>query len=124
MFTFITILFIFLCCYQYHSYNNLKVKILKDGNDYYLKALILEENINNINNTYLIINNKKYKYKVKSISEDYLLDEKYNKYYEVLIESKIDSNLIINNNIIDASIEMPKTTFLKKQIEKIKKGME
>lgn len=123
MFILITILFMFLSCFKYNPYTKLKAIILKDDNDYYLRTLIDENQINDINSNTLIISNQKYKYKVKHISDEYILDEKYNKYYEVLLEAKIDSKLVINNNIIDINIERPKTTFLKQIIKEIRKGM-
>lgn len=123
MFILITILINFLIFYQYNSYLNLKAIIVVENDNYYLKTLIDESQINDINKNTLIISNKKYKYKVKNMSEDYILDENYNKYYEVLLNAKIDKKLIINNNIIDISIKQSKTTFAKELIKKIKKGM-
>ena len=123
MFILITILINFLIFYQYNPYLNLKAILVIENDNYYLKTLIDESQINDINKNTLIISNKKYKYKVKNISEDYILDENYNKYYEVLLNAKIDKKLIINNNIIDISIKQPKTTFAKELIKKIKKGM-
>lgn len=114
-------LLIFISCFKYNPYINLNAMIIKENNSYYLKTLVNLEQINDINQTHIIISNKKYKYKVKNISEDYILDEKYNRYYEVLLESNIDSKLIIDNNIINISIEMPKTTFLNQIIKRIKK---
>lgn len=112
-----------LCFYKYQPYYNLKATILTEGSNYYLKTLILEGDINNINNNHLIINGQTSKYQVESISTEYLLDENYNKYYEVLLKTKIDNKLIINNNIVDINIKLPKTTLLKQISEKIKKGM-
>ena len=123
MFILIGALFIFITFFEYTSYINLKAIVKKDNDGYYLKTLIQEQNFNDINKNYLIINDKKYKYKIKNISEGYILDENYNKYYEVLLEKKINSNLIIDNNIVDINIEKNKTTILKQIIEKIKKGM-
>ena len=114
-------LLLFISLFKYNPYINLNAIIIKDNNSYYLKTLVELEQINNINQENLIINDKKYKYKVKNISENYILDEKYNKYYEVLLESNIDSKLVIGNNIIKVSIEMPKTTLLKQIIKRIKK---
>ena len=114
-------LLIFISCFKYNPYINLNAMIIKENNTYYLKTLVNPEQINDINQKHIIISNKKYKYKVKNISEDYILDEKYNRYYEVLLESDIDSKLIIDNNIINISIEMPKTTFLNQIIKRIKK---
>lgn len=123
MFILIGALFIFITFFEYTSYTNLKAIVKKDNEGYYLKTLIQEQNFNDINKNYLIINDKKYKYKIKNISEGYILDENYNKYYEVLLETKINSNLIIDNNIVDINIKKNKTTILKQIIEKIKKGM-
>lgn len=123
MFILIIVLLIFISCFKYYPYINLKATLRIENNNYHLRTLLEEEQINDINQTTLIINGNEYKYKVKNISEEYILDEKYNKYYEVLLESKIDSTLVINNNIIDINIQKPQTTFLKQIIKKIKKGM-
>lgn len=123
MFILITVLIIFLSTYSYNPYLNLKAIVVVEENNYYLRTLISEKEINNINANTLIISDKKHKFKVKNISEEYILDENYNKYYEVLLNAKIDKKLIINNNIIDINIEMPKTTFAREVIKKIKKGM-
>ena len=116
-------LIIFSCFFKYNSYNKFKAVILKNSNDYYLKILVAEEDLANINTNILIINNKEYIYKIKNISSDYVLDETFNKYYEVLLELKIEPKLVINNNIIDIKIKGIKTTFIKEVIKKIKRGM-
>lgn len=123
MFILIISLLIFVSCFKYYPYINLKATLQIENNNYYLRTLVQPEQINDINQSTLIINGNKYKYEVKNISDEYVLDEKYNKYYEVLLESKMDSNLVINNNIIDINIQKPQTTFLKQIIKKIKKGI-
>jgi len=120
---FLTLLLAILLSISYHSYINLTAVLVKEQNSYHLRTLVLEEQIENINQENLIINNKKNKYKIKNISEEFILDEKYNRYYEVVLETKIEQDLIINNNIINISIELPKETFFQKLIKKIKKGM-
>lgn len=119
----LTGLLVFISCFKYNPYINLKAIVIKENNSYYLKTLVTQEQFNDINQNNLIINDKKYKYKIKHISDEYISDERYNKYYEILLETEIEENLVINNNIIDINIEKPKTTFLKQIIEKIKKGM-
>jgi len=119
----IIIISLFLCFYKYQPYMYLQATVVKEDNSYYLKTYILEEKITDINSTYAIINGKRKKYEVKNISEHFILDEKNNKYYEIIISSEIDSKLIIDNNIVDINIELSKTTFVKKIIEKIKKGI-
>lgn len=120
---FLTSLLTVLLSIPYHSYINLTAVLIKEQNSYYLRTLVLEEQIENINQKKLIINNQKNKYKIKNISEEFILDEKYNRYYEVILETAIEQELIINNNIINISIELPKATFVQKIIKKIKKGM-
>jgi len=114
-------LLVFISCFKYNPYINLNAIVIKENNSYYLKTLVNLKQINDINQKHIIISDKKYKYKIKKISENYILDEKYNRYYEVLLESNIDSKLIIDNNIINVSIEMPETTFLSQIIKRIKK---
>ena len=123
MFILLTVLLTFMSFFQYNPYITLKATVIKDDESYYLKTLVIEKQINDINQNSLIINNKKHKYKIKNISNQYILDEKYNKYYEVLIGVEIEERLIINNNIIDINIELDKTNYLKQIIKKIKKGM-
>lgn len=118
------IIFVFLICFKnYHSYYNLKALVIKNEHEYYLKTLVLETDIDKINNTTLIIDNKEHKYKIKSISKEYLVDENYNKYYEVLLTCRIDKSLQINNNVIDINIKLPKTTYIKNLFKQMKKGM-
>lgn len=123
IFILLIVLLLFISCFKYNPYLKLKAIVIKENNSYYLKTLVTQEQVNDINQNNLIINDKKYKYKIKNMSNEYILDEKYNKYYEVLLEAQIETKLVINNNIIDINIEKPKTTFLKQIIEKIKKGM-
>ena len=101
----------------------MKQRLIKKMSELVDEKPYLREQIENINQENLIINNKKNKYKIKNISEEFILDEKYNRYYEVVLETKIEQDLIINNNIINISIELPKETFFQKLIKKIKKGM-
>ena len=123
MFLFIGILLLFIVFFKYTPYINLKAILKVENDSYYLKTFIQEENFNYINQSFLIINDKSYKYKIKNINEGYILDEKYNKYYDVELEVKLNSSLIINNNIIDINLKKNKTTILNQIIKKIKKGM-
>ena len=88
MFLFIGILLLFIGFFKYTPYINLKAILKIEDNDYYLKTFIQEENFNYINQLSLIINNKSYKYRIKHINDGYILDEKYNKYYEGLRKDK------------------------------------
>jgi len=65
MFILIAILFIFISCFKYNPYTNLKAIVQKDNDNYYLRTLVQEEQINYINTNTLVINDKKYKYEIK-----------------------------------------------------------
>lgn len=85
-----------------------------------LKVNVKEELIPNINE--LSINNKKQTYKIIEISKDYILDEKLNKYKEIVIETKINQKDNINNNVLEVNLISSKKTLAARIIEKIKKG--
>lgn len=118
----LSLLLLFSCFYTYHPYLNLKASVVTNNQDYYLKVLISENDMDKLNNTNLLIKNKNYKYEIKEISSS-LLDANYNKYYEILIICNINKSLRINNNIININIKLPKTTYMKKLIQEFKKGM-
>ncbi len=85
-------------------------------------TVLLEPNkLNNIKNK-LFIKNKQYEFKVKSISKDYVISNNKN-YYELILDLDLDEEYKINNNILEISIELEKTTLLKEALKFFKKGM-
>ena len=71
----------------------------------------------------LIFNDKKIKFKIKSLGNEYIIDNKSNKYYEVNLLFDLDYKYLINNNVIDIYFEEEKTTLYKEIKNKIKKGL-
>lgn len=109
--------------YSYHPYLNVNSQVLLKNENTYLKAYIKEEDASKINDRKIFINGQSYRYKSISIGDEFVLDEKYQKYYEVLFEIELDTKYKINNNIINLNIQLPKTTIFKRIINKIKKGL-
>lgn len=87
--------------YKYQTYLITKGKI----KDHYLELMIEIDDIKYFTNQdNLIIDNKKYHYNIKSISEDSFVDELYNNYKYIYLE--IDNLNNINNYVYN--IKIPK----------------
>ena len=120
----IVILFIILIgsLYEYNPYKSYLGKVIISENDFYINILMEDRDVLFLNKD-IFINNKSYKSKIISISDIAYIGENLKKYYEVRIKSNIDDNLIIQNNIIEISMKLPKTTLLKELIKNIRKGL-
>lgn len=109
----IVLFIIFSVFFKYHLYsshvgyidNNYNLIIIVNNNSFPIKK-----------NYKLYIDNKKYKYKIKNIN-------KQKGYYEILIECKLDDDLLIKNNIITITLKKEQTTLMKELIKKLKKGL-
>lgn len=118
----LSIFIIFSIKYEYINKYKLKGQIIIEDNKYFIRTYIEEEKIEVIYNE-LIFNNKKIKFKIKSLGNEYLIDNNSKKYYEVNLLFELDSKYLINNNIIDMYFIEEKTTLYKKLKNKIKKGI-
>ena len=105
--------------YTFYYYNKSVVSILDDK--FYIKMFVLESDLDKIidNNT-LVHNEKKYKYDLIYIS-DVIVDNNYNKFYEVYINSNINNN--INNSIYDIKIKYKEEKIIKIIKDYLKKGV-
>lgn len=84
--------------------------------DYNLK-IIIDKSLFPIKKNYkLYIEDNKYDYKIIKIN-------KLDTYYELLVDCKLEKELLINNNILKIRFKTGKTTLIKELIKKIKKGM-
>lgn len=118
--TILVLTLIFILSFTFlHKYSD-NYKTIGIVNGGILKVNVKEELIPNINE--VSINNQKQTYKIIEISKDYILDEKLNKYKEIVIETKINQKDNINNNILEVNLISPKKTLAARIIEKIKKG--
>ncbi len=102
---------------KFKKYEN-TLGIVKDNT---LTVLITPDKLDKLKNK-LLIKNKEYEFSIKSISKDYIISDNKN-YYEIILNITLDDNYKINNNILEISIELEKTTLLKETINFFKKGM-
>jgi len=118
----LSIFIIFSIKYEYTNKYKIKGQIIIEDNKYFIRTYIEEEKIEVIYNE-LVFNNIKIKFKIKSLGNEYLIDNNSKKYYEVNLLFELDSKYLINNNIIDMYFIEEKTTLYKKLKNKIKKGI-
>ena len=109
---FFVVLGIFLNFNIYSSY----IGYVEINNDYNLRIIINDKSFPINKNYKLYIDNKRYSYKITKI-------EKSNGYYELLVNCKLDENLLINNNILTVRFKKYSTTLMKEMLKRIKKGM-
>lgn len=70
----------------------------------------------------LYIDNKKYDFEIKEISNDYIIIDNKN-YYEIVLNINLEDKYKIDNNILEIYIELEKTTLLKEIFNFLKKGL-
>lgn len=104
--------------YSYNKYLSYYGQVMEDKT---IKILILKEDMDKLTNNLII--NKKRKYCITSkVSTSYMLDNNYNKYYEVFY--KCDLSNVSDEYIFDIKIDLGKTTIMEEIKNKIKKGFE
>lgn len=90
--------------YHYKVYYFFKGNVITEEDNYYLKCYIPISEIKYItSNNNLIINNKKYKYSIKNINEEYLSDNN-NTYQEIILNIDLDNKYKHNNLILNLKL--------------------
>lgn len=114
----IILLFIFILISFFYHFDVYSTVIgYVDINDEYNLRIIIDKKMFPIKKDYeLYINNKKYSYKIVDIKEE-------QQYYQILINCDLESELLINNNIITINLKKGKTTLINELKNQIKKGM-
>lgn len=98
-------LIIFSLLFNYKTYYNIKGIVIEEDNHYYIKSYIPLDKINYlVNNDAILINKKKYKYKIISIDSEYFTDN-INTYQVVSIEINLEKNYQINNLSLDLKLQ-------------------
>ena len=101
--------------FKINKYTN-TIEYVEIKEDYNLK-IIIDKSLFPIKKNYkLYIEDNKYDYKIIKIN-------KLDTYYELLVDCKLEKELLINNNILKIRFKTGKTTLIKELIKKIKKGM-
>lgn len=118
------ILFIFLLLflnislnYEYRNYDKY-LGYIKNLDGLKLFVYVKEEEVSSINSYDLIVNGSKLNFEIESISKDvYIIDGL--KCYEIVLDTKLDKNLLIENNVVNVVFEKNYTTLF----DEFKKGI-
>lgn len=104
--------------YKYDKISELK-GIVKDNK---IKLTVSENTLKSLNIEEILVNERKYKVSIDSISEA-IYDSNYNIYYEVTLKMVLNNYLLVENNILDINILYGKTTLYDQIKERIKEGI-
>lgn len=100
--------------FKYNVYEHY-VGVIELENDYNLKVYV-DKKIFPLKKDYkLYLDNKKIKYKIVKVNDAGM-------YQELLLDCKLDDNIMMNNNIVNVKFKKYQTTFLKEIIKKLRKG--
>ena len=90
---------------KYKKYFQTKAIVINDNVNYNLNIYLSPNKINIIkSNNSIIIEDKEYNYKIKSISKDYILSNDFNNYIEIILEVNLNKKDKINNNILEVKL--------------------
>ena len=90
---------------KYKKYFQTKAIVINDNVNYNLNIYLSPNKINIIkSNNSIIIEDKEYNYKIKSISKDYILSNDFNNYIEIILEVNLKEEDKINNNILEVKL--------------------
>jgi hypothetical protein len=87
-----------------------------------INLTVSENNLKLLNNNEILVNGLKYKVNFDSISAA-IYDSNYNPYYEVSLYIPLNDGSLIENNVLDISILLGKTTLYTQLKERIKEGI-
>ncbi|MDO5569333.1 MAG: hypothetical protein Q4G04_04400 [bacterium] len=95
--------------FDYQSYYQTQLEVIKEENDYKFKLLIRQKDLETITlHNKFILNNEVYTYTLLQIDENCLIDEFGECYRVVYIDTMINNDYLINNNVIDIKVESTK----------------
>ncbi|MFA5603293.1 MAG: hypothetical protein WDA12_00345 [Bacilli bacterium] len=109
--------------YEYPKYLKLRGEVIEKQNEFFVKTIVLEDNLLKLKKSKLIIENKNVNYHLNHIETTYYLDNQEQKYYEVIFSANLDVHLKKNQLPLLMKFELPKTTLIKEFLNSIKKGM-
>lgn len=88
--------------FNYKKYYYTKSNVTKINSNYNLVLYLSPEKLKIIkNNDSVFIDNKKYNYKINSISNEYIISNDFNNYIEVILDINLKEKDKINNNILE-----------------------
>jgi len=109
---------------KYTKYYQTKAYVINKNNEYKLIIYLSPNKLNLIkDNDNIVIENIKYKYKINSISKDYILINNLDNYKEVILNIELKEKDKINNNILEVKFLESKKKIIYYLKEYIKEGV-
>lgn len=113
---------IFSLNYKMSIYNIYEARVIERDGGYYVQVLVPMGKKTIMDSNRILMNDKKYKYEVLSIEDDYVYDGK-NAYMLVNISVDLDKKDKINNNYLKLKQLKEKELLFKLILNEFKKGM-
>lgn len=113
---------IFSLNYKMSIYNIYEARVIERDGGYYVQVLVPMGKKTIMDSNQILIDDKKYKYEVLSIEDDYVYDGK-NAYMLVNISVDLDKKDKINNNYLKLKQLKEKELLFKLILKEFKKGM-
>ena len=107
--------------YKFPIYKDV-IGIVEDKN--ILKITLKEDLLTKFLDSKIYVDTKNTSYQIIEISPEYMLDEKYNKYYQIIVSIPLIEKYNIKNNLINLKLELPHQNLLDKIKEIFRKELE
>ena len=105
----LTVFLLAACNYNYYKYQTYLGYIKNIDNSFYVSFYVQEDDVGKLANYELSIDDETLDFKIISISNQYYLIDN-SPFYEVVIETKLNNQYLIENNIIDLVFKTRQTT--------------
>ena len=104
--------------YRYYLYDHYLGYVIKKNDNYYITLYVENNKIPIFRNSIVIVGEKEVDFQILEISKEYyIFDNK--KYHLIIIETEIEEELRIENNIINLKFRLEKTRL----VRQIRKGL-
>lgn len=107
--------------HKYKIFKTYQATVIHQNDNYYLNLYLTDQQLIKFNYKTMYIDNKLVSKKIISISSDYILTE-LGKFRLVTLDTNINKDDKINNNLIEIKIHERNTTIMKELIDKLVKG--
>lgn len=104
--------------YRYKNYEQYLGYVKKIEEDFKVVIYVLEEEVSSVSNYEMIVEGFKYNFEIESISEEFYLINNL-KHKEMILDVNLNKNLLIENNVINITLEKEYETLY----IKLKKGI-
>lgn len=108
--------------YNFNKYEKYLGIVTKEGNDYYVKVYVKNDEIVITKTDTVKIDNETVKYQIVFISNQLVINTNNETCKEMIIKCQLKNNQKIENNILSLNFMLRKTTLFKNFLSYIKKG--